>query len=430
MLCQAPYGYRYISKREGDGEARYDLVLHEVHVVRNLFRWVAIEGLSLGDAARRLTKQNAPTSQRLALLEPQHLAANLAQSGLLWRAALGQDTASGTFARTIDLLAAIRRRRVGRKSRGRPSTERTRGDPRTSTHRSRPVRCSGQERLDENRQRQRTRQNGPSFLLSGLFWFAIAAARPISARQPPEPIRSSVRVLPLHWNRKASSWGRSVVRQPRCAPGGLGRASLEGRLRTLCATPNASAPNCNAGYKRRRQPKKAEAESLRRSIRRAKTSKRVGSPTCTKNGYLDKDEFTDRAKRVKVRVRARAKSVRRATPGEPTIPKKTAKFSRTSREFAYDIRGKIDNADFKTKRTILSLLIKKIKLGADTTHIVYKVDTRPFAQGPEKGRLPHCNRRLCAAERGPPRSGAFHRHSTAFDIPSSALRSAKPPRRG
>src|SRR5258708_17772450 len=39
-LGGAPYGYRYIDKHEGDGEARYQVVAEEARVVRKIFEWV------------------------------------------------------------------------------------------------------------------------------------------------------------------------------------------------------------------------------------------------------------------------------------------------------------------------------------------------------------------------------------------------------
>ena len=38
VLSAAPYGYRYISKRDGDGQARYDIVLNEARFVRQIFQ--------------------------------------------------------------------------------------------------------------------------------------------------------------------------------------------------------------------------------------------------------------------------------------------------------------------------------------------------------------------------------------------------------
>ena len=34
VLCHAPYGYRYVNKQEGGGEARFDLVGDEARVAR------------------------------------------------------------------------------------------------------------------------------------------------------------------------------------------------------------------------------------------------------------------------------------------------------------------------------------------------------------------------------------------------------------
>jgi len=61
VLGGAPYGYRYVSKRDGAGTACYDIVLDEARVVRDLFRWVGLEGVSLRGAAERLTRERLPT---------------------------------------------------------------------------------------------------------------------------------------------------------------------------------------------------------------------------------------------------------------------------------------------------------------------------------------------------------------------------------
>ena len=40
VLSGAPYGYRYVGKHEGGGEARYQVVAEEARVVRRIFEWV------------------------------------------------------------------------------------------------------------------------------------------------------------------------------------------------------------------------------------------------------------------------------------------------------------------------------------------------------------------------------------------------------
>src|SRR5712691_5985533 len=54
ILCHAPYGYRYIKKQDGAGEARFEIVLEEARVVQDVFRWVGQERCTLGEVRRRL----------------------------------------------------------------------------------------------------------------------------------------------------------------------------------------------------------------------------------------------------------------------------------------------------------------------------------------------------------------------------------------
>src|SRR5207249_10832612 len=54
VLSQAPYGYRYVRKAEGGGEAHVDVVLEEARLVRQLFTWVGQERLSLREISPRL----------------------------------------------------------------------------------------------------------------------------------------------------------------------------------------------------------------------------------------------------------------------------------------------------------------------------------------------------------------------------------------
>src|SRR6059036_2936408 len=53
VLCGAPYGYRYLSRRESGGEASYQVVEDEAAVVRQIFRWVGQERCSIGEVCRR-----------------------------------------------------------------------------------------------------------------------------------------------------------------------------------------------------------------------------------------------------------------------------------------------------------------------------------------------------------------------------------------
>src|ERR1700736_1176567 len=54
VLGGAPYGYRYLSKDAGGGQARYEIDEAQAEVVRQIFAWVGLERCSISEACRRL----------------------------------------------------------------------------------------------------------------------------------------------------------------------------------------------------------------------------------------------------------------------------------------------------------------------------------------------------------------------------------------
>jgi site-specific DNA recombinase len=61
VLSGAPYGYRYVSKQEGAGQARYEIVPAEAQVVRQVFEWVGSERATIEEVCRRLEYAGART---------------------------------------------------------------------------------------------------------------------------------------------------------------------------------------------------------------------------------------------------------------------------------------------------------------------------------------------------------------------------------
>lgn len=58
----APFGDRYVTKDQGGGVARFEVVAEEAVAVRPIFAWIGLERLSLREVCRRL--QRAPAAQR------------------------------------------------------------------------------------------------------------------------------------------------------------------------------------------------------------------------------------------------------------------------------------------------------------------------------------------------------------------------------
>jgi site-specific DNA recombinase len=61
VLCHAPYGYRYVNKQEGGGEARFDIIGDEARVVQQVFAWVGQERCTINAVCRRLHQAGVQT---------------------------------------------------------------------------------------------------------------------------------------------------------------------------------------------------------------------------------------------------------------------------------------------------------------------------------------------------------------------------------
>jgi len=70
VLCTAPYGYRYISKRDGGGQAAYEIHDEQAVVVKQIFEWVGRDRISIGEVARRLKAEGISTSTGKSAVEP------------------------------------------------------------------------------------------------------------------------------------------------------------------------------------------------------------------------------------------------------------------------------------------------------------------------------------------------------------------------
>jgi site-specific DNA recombinase len=68
VLCNAPYGYRYVRKTP-ETAAYYEIIEEQAIVVRNVYRWYTAGGLSIGAITRRLNEQRVPTRKRIARWE-------------------------------------------------------------------------------------------------------------------------------------------------------------------------------------------------------------------------------------------------------------------------------------------------------------------------------------------------------------------------
>jgi site-specific DNA recombinase len=89
-LGAAPYGYRYLPKHQGGGQAHYQVLAEEARIVKRVFEWVGYEGLTLAEVCRRLNREGIPTRKGKAPWGRSSIAAMLNNPAYRGTAAYGR----------------------------------------------------------------------------------------------------------------------------------------------------------------------------------------------------------------------------------------------------------------------------------------------------------------------------------------------------
>jgi site-specific DNA recombinase len=386
VLGHAPYGYRYVRKHEGDGEARYEIVLEEAEVVRELFTWVGLEGLTLGDVVKRLKERGVLTATGNTRWDRATI------RGLLCNPAY---TGTAKYGKT----RLIPRPPGRRPQRGAPAVpRREKVTCVTSPEEQDPIPVPAlvsedlfqavAERLQENRRRQREQKRGASFLLSGLLVCQCCGSA-YCGRTMRRPARQSPYVYYRCLGTDKYRQGGETI----CKNKGVNGPSLEESVWADVCSLLQDPGRLRQELARRleRQPDAVfDASHREQSITRLK-HRLARLVDAYENGWLEKADFESRISRAKERLdreqREYAELERDAT-GQEELRLVISHFQM----FADQVASGLEGTDAATRRSILKLLIKRIEVDMDEIRIVYKVEPRPFVLSPARGDLQHCVR--------------------------------------
>ena len=194
VLCGAPYGYRYISRHDGGGLARFEIVPHETRVVQQIFTWMGRERLSIGQVCRRL--QQAGEARRFGK--------TVWDRSVVW-GMLKNPAYKGTagFGKTrVEPLRPRLRAQRGYSLQPRRAVSVTDVPPEEWLLIPVPaiidaeLYAAVQEQLEENRRRARQGQRGARYLLQGLLRCKVCGyAYYGKALSPSSPSNEFCRVL-------------------------------------------------------------------------------------------------------------------------------------------------------------------------------------------------------------------------------------------
>ncbi len=390
VLSGAPYGYRYIGKHEGGGEARYQVLAEEARVVRKIFEWVGQQRCSIGEVCRRLRRDSIPTRTGKSAWDRATVWLILKNPAYKGTAAFGK-TRSGEF----------KPQRL-RPQRGRPEHPRrpvSRVD--TASEDQILIEVPGlvsedlflavQAQLEENRQRRRDRPGGGRYLLQGLVVCKRCGygcyGKPTSRAASEGKGR-----VPYAYYRCTGSDAYRFGGQRLCWNKQIRTAILDAAVwedvRGLLSEPE----RVREEYERRLQGTQGgpnqEVEHLGKLINNVKKmiSRLIDAYG---DGLLDKSEFEPRISAARTRL-SRLAEEHRQRIGEAAQEAELRLVIGQLEEFARRVSQGLQEPDWATRREVVRALVKKVEVDETEIRIVYRVSPSPFERGPQQGRLQHC----------------------------------------
>jgi site-specific DNA recombinase len=375
VLSGAPYGYRYVTKREGQGQAAYEINDEQAAVVKQLFEWVGRDRLSIGEASRRLQEKHIASARGKSWWD------RTSVWGILKNPAY---IGSATFGKT---RAGPRRPQL-RQQRGWAKVPRRTGstyDTQSEEQIPIPVPAlvsaelfaSVQEQLAGNRLRGRERKRGAKYLLQGLLECQCCGyayyGKPVS---------------------RASAKGKTPYAYYRCVGtdayrfGGQ-RVCHNAQVRTDKLDQAVWSDVCellrNPGllrkeYERRlAAPESSETErSLRKQIA---TAQRAVNRLIDihADGLIDRDEFELRIARARGRhadLESKLESLVAQSREQTALREALTCVD----GFCQTVSENLDQADWTTRREILRTLIDRVVIEPTQVRIVYRVNFPLFAK--------------------------------------------------
>lgn len=389
VLGRAPYGYRYVSVGGAGACAAYEIVLEQAGVVRQIFSWIGRDRLSIREVCRRLQNQGICTATGQGRWSRNSVWAMLKNPAYKGLAAYGK-TRCGPM---------------------RPRLRPQRGGSMPPRHAcsiysvspeqwiSIPVPAivepewfdAVQEQLAENQRRQRQRRRGGRHLLAGLLVCGTCGhayyGKPISRQAAHGKERSYAYYRCIGSDAQRSGgqrlcWNRQVrtdrleeaVWQDVCSllrePQRLAR-EYERRL----AQPDPDKPLGSL---------KALTQKVQRGIGRLIDA--------YENGLIERAEFESRLGPARKRLQQLNDQIA-ALAAERTRLQDLQLVVGQIETFARKLEGSLEQADWSTKQQVIRMLVKQIDVGEQAVKIIYRIDSLPFAQAPERGVLQHCPRR-------------------------------------
>jgi site-specific DNA recombinase len=382
VLSGAPYGYRYVTKDEGGGQARYEIIPDEARVVRQVFAWVGHDRLTIGEVCRRLTQAGEVTRTGKPVWDRSVVWGILKNPAYQGAAAFGKTRQEPLRPRLrAQRKRPVQPRRAVSTSDVPPEDWSTIPVPALVA----PAMCAAvQEQLQETKRHARQSRRGALYLRQGLLpcqhcgyaWYG-KRLRP-SARKGKPRAYAYYRCL----GTDAYRFGGERLCQNTQVRTDLLDLAVWQEVCTLLAHPERLAEE----YRRRLQPGTRTKRTPLSTVESQISKRRQGVARLIDSyaeGLIDQGEFEPRVTRLRQRL-ARLEEQRQALADEAALHGELQLIIGRLEDFAAKLHDGLGAADWTRKRDLIRALVKRVEVARDDVNIVFRIDPYPGDADPEK----------------------------------------------
>jgi len=392
VLSGAPYGYRYVTKYEGGGQARYEILPDEARVVRQVFAWVSQDRLTIGEVCRRLTQAGEMTRTGRTVWD----------RSVVW-GILKNPAYQGTAAFGKTRLEPLRPRL--RAQRNRPV------QPRRAVSVSDvppedwipipvpalvepEVFAAVQEQLQENKRHARQQlRRGALYLLQGLLQCPHCGYAFYGKRLSPSARKGKPRAYAYYrcLGTDAYRFGGERLCQNTQVRTDLLDLAVWQEVCTLLTHPERLAEE----YRRRLRPESRAKRTPLATVEGQISKLRQGIARLIDSyaeGLIDKGEFEPRVTRLRQRL-ARLEEQRQALADEAAVQGALQLIIGRLEDFAAKLHDGLEMADWASKRDLIRALVKRVEVAHHEVNGVFRIDPYPSDNAPEKKSLQLCRGR-------------------------------------
>ena len=385
-LTGAPFGYRYVSRTQGGGVARFEVVEDEARIVRLIFAWVTLDRLSLRAVCRRLHEMGCQTRRGSTYWYASTIRGMLDNPAYVGRAAFGR----ARFLPPRPRLRPIRGHlKLSPRATSRVAVPREEWIEIPVPPLVEPTTFEAvRDQLKENRRRKRDREPSQLWLLQGLMvcqrcgyaYYGKIAPR---SRQPGTRKYDPANIL--RYYRCTGADGHRFNGNAICHNGPVRGDQLEqivwDQVRSILEEPSRVANEYRRRISQARDGTAMPDEIVRLDHQITTIQRGIGRLIDSyAEGVIDKAEFEPRIAGLKQRL-SRLQERHQAELETAEIERDLSLVLSRLEDFSAKVKNRLYDLDRSSMKDIIRTLVRRIEINESRIEVILRV---PPPDGPSR----------------------------------------------